>query len=136
MMKMFNRKKDLLKEGERFMNKELPRLQLPNIEHEGKSWSFREHVDGMVYVEGKLESGLAAKGAIRIYKVQSDGESNYAVVRLMFVGEKKPRVYIIAMEKMLSDATMRFKTKAMAIIDTLDATEEDKELIKSKLRAE
>lgn len=133
---MFFGKKDVLKEGEKFLKKELSALFIPDLEHQGRSWRVGEQVDGMAYVEGKFDSGMSGKGAIRMYRVESDGESGYAIVRIMFFGERQHKIYLLSMEKTLMDASMRFRTKAMEIIDTFNATDEDKELLKSKLREE
>ncbi|MDE1850452.1 MAG: hypothetical protein KGH54_01500 [Candidatus Micrarchaeota archaeon] len=131
---MFSRKKDLLKDGETFVSKQIRELRLETLDHQGRTWSVGEYVDSMVYAEGRFETGVASKGALRIYKVNCQGEESYAVLRILYVGEDEAKVYLIAMEKMLNDATMRFQTKAMEIIEMFDASDQDKELIKSKLR--
>ncbi|MDE1828285.1 MAG: hypothetical protein KGH65_03945 [Candidatus Micrarchaeota archaeon] len=131
---MFFKKKDLLKDGESFVSKGIYELKLEPFVHQGRIWKTAEYVDSMVYAEGKFETGVASKGALRIYRVSSDGESGYAVLRILYTDEKQAKVYVIAMEKMLSDAAMRFQAKAIEIIDTFDASDEDKQLLKAKLR--
>ncbi|MDE1828283.1 MAG: hypothetical protein KGH65_03935 [Candidatus Micrarchaeota archaeon] len=112
--------------------RDTPGFEFREFEHRGRVWTIESHIFGMGY-DG-LEERSNQKGAIHLVKANCSGEAAYAVLRIFYPEQNRPRVYALALEKMLSDAHLRYLTKASEIIDRMDMTAEGKEILKRQVR--